>query len=304
MNMGKTKGASLKPGEGLRYQDAGSSDEGQKIYPWNDIRLSNDYTFCKALEDQRFCTRLVSEILGYQVDHVEIIEPHRTVQKSISAKGVQLDVYVKDSDGNVYDFEMQVAAVSDLPRRLRYYSSMLDLEHTERGSHYEEMPDAYVVFFCLRDPFGLGRRRYTFLPQCQEDQSLVMENGQHQILYYCRGTKGDMDREMADFLAYISGTMEPEDAGGSSLTAEADRVVQQLRKDEEWRHGLMIQYFHDLDIKNEAMHKGRAEGRADALERLSRLHEAMKNAGREAEFSEAFSDTSRLDELCREFGIS
>lgn len=98
--------------------------------------------------------------------------------------------------------------------------------------------------------------------------------------------------------------MEPEDAGGSSLTAEADRVVQQLRKDEEWRHGLMIQYFHDLDIKNEAMHKGRAEGRADALERLSRLHEAMKNAGREAEFSEAFSDTSRLDELCREFGIS
>ena len=37
---------------------------------------------------------------------------------------------------------------------------------------------------------------------------------------------------------------------------------------------------------------------------LSRLHEAMKNAGREAEFSEAFSDTSRLDELCREFGIS
>lgn len=299
MQGGKQRVWKLDANEGQQIPDDSSQDV-RELYPWDDIRLSNDYTFCKALEDQRFCTRLVSEIIGYQVDHVEIIEPHRTVQESISAKGVQLDVYVKDSDGNVYGFEMQVAAVSDLPRRIRYYSSMLDLVHTEKGSRYEEMPDAYVVFFCLRDPFGLGRRRYTFLPQCQEDQSLIMKNGQHQILYYCRGTKGEMDKEMADFLAYISGTMEPEDAGGGSLTAEADRVVQRLRKDEKWRHDLMIQYFHDLDIKNEAMQKGRA----DALERLSRLHEAMKNADREAEFSDAFSDTSRLDELCKEFGIS
>lgn len=89
--------------------------------PWNDIRLSNDRTFCKALEDEQLCRKLVGEILGREVESVESILPHRNLQTSTLGRGIQVDIYVRDSEGNVFDIEMQMVSRGDLPRRVRYY---------------------------------------------------------------------------------------------------------------------------------------------------------------------------------------
>lgn len=41
-------------------------------------------------------------------------------------KGIRIDIYVKDSDGNVYDIEMQTTEETDLHLRTRYYHSEMD----------------------------------------------------------------------------------------------------------------------------------------------------------------------------------
>ena len=269
--------------------------------PWNDIRLSNDWTFCKALEDERLCRKLVGEILGREVESVESILPHRNLQTSTLGKGVQIDIYVRDSEGNVFDIEMQMVSRGDLPRRVRYYHSMIDIDNAHKGMLYTDLPDTYVVFFCMEDPFGLGLRRYTFLPHCQENGTLSLDDGLHTVFYYCRGEHGDVGEQMAVFLRYVSGTIDRnEQLGNGTLAAEADRAVRRLRRDEEWRMNLMFGYVHEQDIRDE----GREEGRTELTSRLKKLREALDAAGRSSEFADAATDPELFSKLCKEFGIS
>ena len=58
-----------------------------------------------------------------------------------------LDVWVTDSTGNVYDVEMQSTNKQDLAKRLRYYQSVIDISSLEKGGHYTDLPDSFILFF-------------------------------------------------------------------------------------------------------------------------------------------------------------
>lgn len=75
--------------------------------------------------------RILSEL---QIDHVEYPELQKSIQPNADAKSVRLDVYVKDGKGTVYNIEMQVTNTKELPKRTRYYQSMIDLQLIDKGS--------------------------------------------------------------------------------------------------------------------------------------------------------------------------
>ena len=74
----------------------------------------------------------------------------------MDAKSVRLDVYVWDGKGTVYDIEMQVTSAKELPKRTRYYQSMIDLQMIDKGQSYKKLNPSYVIFICRFDIFDTG----------------------------------------------------------------------------------------------------------------------------------------------------
>ena len=56
-----------------------------------------------------------------------LADKEKTLDVTPDGKSARFDVYVEDAAGTVYDIEMQVTAKRNLPKRSRYYQSMIDL---------------------------------------------------------------------------------------------------------------------------------------------------------------------------------
>ena len=42
---------------------------------------------------------------------IEVVEPQKVMKTTLIGKGIRIDIYAKDSEGNVYDIEMQTTEV-------------------------------------------------------------------------------------------------------------------------------------------------------------------------------------------------
>ena len=65
-------------------------------------------------------------------------------------------MYVKDEKEVVYDIEMQVSHTKELPKRSRYYQSMIDLQLIDKGQLYDELKRSYVIFINPFDSLFYG----------------------------------------------------------------------------------------------------------------------------------------------------
>ena len=70
-------------------------------------------------------------------------------------KEIRIDIYAKDSDGNVYDIEMQTTEETDLHLRTRYYHSEMDGYQIRAGQKYFNLKQSVVIFPAhISDPFS------------------------------------------------------------------------------------------------------------------------------------------------------
>jgi len=101
---------------------------------WEGLGISNDFLFGKVMQDTELCKELLMRILPeLDIDHVEYPELQKGIKPDMDAKSVRLDVYVRDGKETIYDIEMQVADTRELPKRARYYQSMIDLQMIDKG---------------------------------------------------------------------------------------------------------------------------------------------------------------------------
>lgn len=113
------------------------------------------------MRNPELCKELLQRILpDITIDHVEYPELQKGIKPDVDAKSVRLDVYVKDEKDTVYDIEMQTTDTKELPKRSRYYQSMIDLQLIDKGESYKKLNKSYVIFICLRDIFHKGRHIY------------------------------------------------------------------------------------------------------------------------------------------------
>ena len=93
-----------------------------------------------------------------------------------------LDVWVTDTNGNVYDVEMQSTNKQDLAKRLRYYQSVIDVSSLEKGGHYTDLPDSFILFFCPFDYLNSSLPVYTFKTICSEDTAIILQDGATKVI--------------------------------------------------------------------------------------------------------------------------
>ena len=210
---------------------------------WEDLTISNDFLFGKVMQNPELCKELLQRILpDLKIDRIEYPELQKSINVDMDARSVRLDVYVKDDKEVVYDIEMQVSDTKELPKRSRYYQSMLDLQLIDKGQFYDALKRSYVIFICPFDLYGKGRHIYTFENICREDGSIFMGDETVKIFLNAKGTLDDVSDKLKAFLDYVAGK-KPKDAYVEKL----EEAVKEAKKNREWRHEYMTLLMRDQE---------------------------------------------------------
>ena len=152
-----------------------------KFKRWEDLDITDDFIFTRVMRNKKLCRTLLEMILKVKVGKIKFLTSHHAIQIDPNAKGIIMDVYLKD-ENKVINVEMQTSNHGDLPRRARYYQAAADIDTTPKGSQYSDLKQNYVIFICTFDPFDKNFPRYTFQYTCQEtDHQLKLEDGSLRI---------------------------------------------------------------------------------------------------------------------------
>ena len=157
---------------------------------WEEASLSNNFIFCKVMsENLDLCKEFLEMLLNIKIESISLAQPETTLNVDFFAKGIRLDVFVKDNTDRIFDIEMQVIGKDYLPLRARYYQSVLDVSSLHAGEDYESLTESYVIFLCLDDIFHKGLPIYTFKSVCLEDSTLVLDDKTTKV--FCNAQKYD-----------------------------------------------------------------------------------------------------------------
>ena len=223
---------------------------------WESLGIANDFIFGKVMQDAGLCKELLQRILpDLEIDHIEYPETQKGIRPDVDAKSVRLDVYVKDGKGTVYDIELQAADTKELPKRSRYYQSMLDLQLIDKGQTYKKLKPSYVIFICPFDLFGKGRHIYSFENICKEDNSVFLDDGAVKIFLNASSRQDDVSKELKAFLDYVAG-IESED----DYVQRVAEAVREAKKNREWRREYMTLLMRDQENIEKGIEKGIEEG--------------------------------------------
>ena len=143
-------------------------------------------------------------------------------------KGIRIDIYAKDSDGNVYDIEMQTTEETDLHLRTRYYHSEMDGYQIRAGQKYFNLKQSVVIFICTFDPFADDRSIYTFETICKENKELVLADKRRTYFVNINGNREGVSDDTMKLLDYFK-TGQPTD----HYTEDIQEQVQIIRNDDD-----------------------------------------------------------------------
>ena len=238
--------------------------------PWENLTIADDFMFCKVMSYEEICKQLLEYMLHVKIEKLVYHEAQKSVDVAYDIKGIRLDVYVADSD-RIFDVEMQTAKKADLPKRARYYQSLIDVDTLKKGDFYTSLKESYIIFICTDDPFGNGLSRYTFRTRCDEKADLLLDDKITKVFYNVNAYRKESDKEVRAVLELIKGNKPT-----SRFTAQIQRLVDESKtQNERWRNEYMTLEM----IKTEERLAGEAVGEAkgkwvQAVETAKNLHKA------------------------------
>ena len=227
---------------------------------YEELELKDDFMFSVIMRDPKYVKPFLETILRIKIAKIEYPEVQKNIDIAAGAKGIRLDVYVEDEKHTVFNLEMQTTTARNLPKRMRYYQGMIDLNILEKGDDYNHLKKSYVIFICTFDPFGLGRHIYTFENRCSEDIALTLNDGTVKIILNTKGTLDDVSPEMKRLLDYVDGK-----GVSDTFTRDLEEAVQSARQNEKWRLDYMTLQQEYRERFQEGKVEGIKEGKIEGL---------------------------------------
>ena len=169
----------------------------------DELTLMDDYMFAAVMEDTRFLKPLLEFILQVKIVKIELTEPQKTEKKGYNSKGVRLDLYIVDENGVIYNVEVQTSNKRNLPKRMRYYQSIVDISILNPGDLYNELRKSFIIFICNYDPFGRSRYIYTFENTCREEPDLLFGDETTKVVVNTQGNRGEIGKELLEIINYL-----------------------------------------------------------------------------------------------------
>ena len=268
-------------------------EKDKRIAKWSKLTLRNNFMFRLVMEKQELCKKLIECILGIKIKSISYMEHEKSFEANLRSKGIRLDLFVIDEDGVAYDIEMQMdnSYKEFLGRRTRYYVSTMDNNALKKGERYSQLRKSYVIFICTFDPFGRGLAKYTFNAICNEDHSLVLDDGVTRVFINTEGDRHRISKELASFIGYIS-TGEVTD----DYTQDLDEEVRALRNDDGRERDYMTYMQTIMEHEDMAYSQGITQGISQANKAMAiKMLKANKPYEEISEFTElTMSDIREL----------
>ena len=198
----------------------------------------------------------------------DLVVKHVVTQQSadnLYGRGVRFDVLAEDSEGKLYDCEVQRANKGAAPRRARYNSSMMDARELAKSAEFSDLPETWVIFITENDIYGAGCPLY-HVERIIEELQRPFNDGAH-ILYVNGANRDDtpLGRLMQDFFCE-----NPEEMNYKELAQRTDYF-----KAEAEGVNTMCELMEKFGERK--MEEGRLEGREAGL-----LEGRMESARRTA----------------------
>ena len=238
-----------------------------KTKNWEELTFADNFMFCMILEhNPDICRKLLELLLHIKIEKLEVPEAERTLQQDFDSKSVRFDVYTKD-EKRIFDLEMQTTTSRNLPKRARYYQSIIDVDNLSKGENYTKLKDSYVIFLCMHDIFKKKLPVYSFENICHEDSSLKLNDRTFKLFFNAESCDKLKSTEEKDFFNFLKGN-----SAQTELSKDIQEKVFLAKKNKSWRRQYMT-WQQTIDEEKEiASEEGLAEGsRQKALEAARNL---------------------------------
>ena len=219
---------------------------------WESLTFTDDFIFSRVMRNKKLCRTLLEMILKVKVGKINFLTSHHAIQIDPNAKGIIMDVYLKD-ENKVINVEMQTSNHGDLPRRARYYQAAADIDTTPKGSEYSDLKQNYVVFICTFDPFLQGKPIYNFQNYCiSYGIPIPLEDGTEKIfLNTAAKDTTSLDRELRLFYDYIKGKVAQ-----TAFTKELDATISQMKQEKEERNMYLTYSSRMMECRRDGYEEG------------------------------------------------
>ncbi len=259
-----------------------------------EMNLIDDFLFTEIMSDEKdgatVCSMILSCVLKREVKNIKF-EAQKVIHgASEKSHGIRLDVYVTGKPGadgdskedyDVYDVEVdnRPGNKAGLPKRSRYYGSLIDAKFLEPRKEYTELPDIFTIFILSYDPFDRNALYYEAGTHLLTHPDVQYDDGVRRIYLYTKGElpgdAGEDDRKLRNLLRYICESTEANVIDDN--TRRLDEIVRVTKTKENVEDDFMYNWDRDEKLKEEASAEERKRA-DDAENKLKAVESELKAA--------------------------
>ncbi|WP_127068887.1 MULTISPECIES: Rpn family recombination-promoting nuclease/putative transposase [unclassified Veillonella] len=228
------------------------------IKSFDELTFQDNFIFQKVMLKKHICKAVLERLLDISIKDIVYIHEEKNLDVRWDTKSVRLDVFVNDDKGTVFNIEMQTSKdMEELVKRTRFYQSILDMYHIQKGQKYTTLNDSYIIFICTFPVFTGNRHKYTFKNVCIEDHDIALNDGATKLFLSTKGTQNDVSKPLQAFLDYIDG-----EEATDELLRDIDDAVYEVKHCEAWKEEYVMLSMDHYKYWKEGMAEGIAEGLA------------------------------------------
>ena len=281
--------------------------------PLEELNVIDDFLFNEIMSDEKdgeeVCRMIIGTVLDRKVGKLSFT-PQRSIPGVSEKKhGIRLDAFIKEirdengqeaTDISVYDVEpdKRSSRKASLPKRSRYYASLIDVKLLETGVDFEQLPELVTIFILSFDPFGAGAMYYEAGSVIKTHPEIPYNDGVRRIYLYAGGklpeNAGEGLRKLKNLLIYINESTE------SNVTDETTKRLDEIVKHTKAKKDLGNTYMKSWELEKELKEEGRAEERVNTEAERARADKA--EAERDKEKTEREKAEAKLAKYIEKYG--
>jgi len=245
------------------------------------LRLIDDLLFNAVFGNSPESVEYILRIILHKPDlMVKSVQTQKGIE-NVYGRGVRLDVFATDSQGKLYNIEVQKANAGAIPRRARYNSAMLDYHALDKGTKFELLPESYVIFITENDVLQ-GDKQIYHIDRIVRETGKIFGDDAH-IIYVNASRKEGADVALANLMKDFF-CVEPDEMQHKKIARRTDFVKHDQSE---------VSRMCDLleRIMGEGRAEGRVEGRAENL--LENVQKMMQKLNYTAEQAMDFFDVPK-----------
>ncbi|MCD8045322.1 MAG: Rpn family recombination-promoting nuclease/putative transposase [Clostridiales bacterium] len=233
-----------------------------------ELTLLDRFLFDEAMEIPDNMRTVLEIILGKDVALKYLPQTEKEQRRSPKERFIRMDVWAQDEDDTIYDAEVQKTNTRNLPKRSRYYQSLIDSKLLTPGViDFNNLNAVFIIIIAPFDLFGEDRYVYTFSMQCEEVAGLKLQDGATRIFLNTHGKDHDgITPELRELLYFMEHTNDSDMVIRNDGIRRLHDSVRAIQDNEEIGVKYMQAWEEKIMWEQEAHAKGLEEGRAEGRE--------------------------------------